>query len=158
MWGTKAGTWTNTKSSSLRKRIRTMLADSTRTSEKKPDDRISPKRCLEECNFTGISQNLILLLAAARNVMTNPTKKLRSMSTTEFPFVTLDRVETTHSQNYLAGGRITESITWMTPLEASMSVARILASFTNAPLSVTVIFTGAPLTVLAALAATASSE
>ena len=61
------------------------------------------------------------------------------------------------SANYFAGGMITESMTWITPFDASMSVARIFASFTNAPLSFVEIFTEAPCTVAADFAATAAS-
>ncbi len=109
--------------------------------------------------FSGLRHTECACYFLARCVCYIPAiKKLRRRTSTEFRFAILGRVKNTHSQNYLAGGRMTESITWITPLEASISVARILASFTNAPLSVTVIFTGAPLTVFAALAATASSE
>ena len=41
-------------------------------------------------------------------------------------FRATDRLES----NYLAGGRMTESMMWITPLEASTSVAKILAPLT----------------------------
>jgi len=61
-------------------------------------------------------------------------------------------------QNYFAGGIITVSMMWITPLEASTSVPMILASFTYATPFLTEIAIDPPWTVLAALAATAASE
>ncbi|AMV33536.1 hypothetical protein VN12_15525 [Pirellula sp. SH-Sr6A] len=85
-------------------------------------------------------------------------KKRVGQKPTLLEYGTDDGIAIQSVQTYLAGGIITESMMWITPFDASTSVAMILASLTNAPLSVALIATAAPWRVFADLAATAASE